>query len=475
MNSILIVDDNPENLKTLAAILTEEGYDIRVATNGVQALEGIRLELPDLVLLDIQMPKMDGYEVCRQLKRNDIHRHIPVIFITAMMEKFNKVMAFQVGGNDYITKPFQIEEVVARVKTHLSVYNYQRKLEQTNADLLQQFKTTFEQAAVGIAHVDQTTLGFFKVNNHLCSILGYTQDELLNRTEREITHPDFIRNYELEIEKLNDNLQSSFAMEKQFLKADGSAVWCNVTVSLVKSNLSDKEDYFVIIVEDNTERKESEAKIKSSLADKETLLRELYHRTKNSLEIIRSMLLMQAYKTPDNKPVQNLVSGMENRIMAMALVHQKLYQSQDLSRINLKEYIEELAYLTLSGHADSTQQVTMDFDIEPVEVVLDTAVPCGLIINELIVNSLEHAFPDHNGGHIKIELHRNQTEKLELHYSDNGIGIPADFDYRKQESMGFQTILAIGENQMDGKVTIDGKEGFHLSLVFADTLYQARV
>lgn len=118
---ILIVDDTPNNLRVLSSILQEQGYEIRKAINGKMAIRSVQTDPPDLVLLDIKMPDMDGYQVCSQLKSMEASRDIPVIFLSALDDVFNKVLAFQVGGVDYITKPFQVEEVLVRVKTHLTL------------------------------------------------------------------------------------------------------------------------------------------------------------------------------------------------------------------------------------------------------------------------------------------------------------------------------------------------------------------
>lgn len=133
--SILVVDDNPDNLRLLAKLLTEHRYKARLAPSGSRALATIRKEAPDLVLLDIVMPGMDGFELCRQLKADERTAKIPIIFISAVLEAIDKVKAFSLGGVDYISKPFQEDEVLARVKTHLTLSLLQRQLEKKNAEL----------------------------------------------------------------------------------------------------------------------------------------------------------------------------------------------------------------------------------------------------------------------------------------------------------------------------------------------------
>jgi len=132
---ILLVDDNPQNLAALSRILSDQGYHIRTAINGQVALKSVQTTIPDLMLLDIRMPGLDGYEVCQQLKANEITREIPVLFLSALDHPADKVKAFNVGGVDYITKPFQADEVVARVETHIALRSMQKQLQEQNREL----------------------------------------------------------------------------------------------------------------------------------------------------------------------------------------------------------------------------------------------------------------------------------------------------------------------------------------------------
>jgi two-component system, NtrC family, sensor kinase len=172
--NILVVDDTPENLRLLAGILREKGYQVRPVPNGKLALSAAQKIPPDLVLLDIMMPEMDGYQVCQQLKASEITKDIPVIFISAINDVLDKVKAFAVGGVDFITKPFQVEEVLARIETHLKICSLQQSLREKNQDLataILQLQTTQEhliqsekmaalgQLIAGIAHEINTPLG----------------------------------------------------------------------------------------------------------------------------------------------------------------------------------------------------------------------------------------------------------------------------------------------------------------------------
>ena len=135
MNSILVVDDKPANLHLLTSLLSDSGYDVRAVQDAIFALKSIQSTQPDLILLDIRMPGMDGYEVCERLKADERTRDIPVIFLSALSDMPDKLKGFQVGGVDYITKPFQAEEVLSRVKAHLNLYHLHKQLEEANTRL----------------------------------------------------------------------------------------------------------------------------------------------------------------------------------------------------------------------------------------------------------------------------------------------------------------------------------------------------
>ena len=175
---ILIVDDTLANLRLLADMLTGHHYKVRGASSGKMALKAARLAPPDLILLDIMMPEMDGYEVCRQLKKDDNTRDIPIIFISAISDTLDKVKAFALGGVDYITKPFQLEEVLARVKTHLAIQQLQGQLQQKNVELAEA-NQQFKQANLDLKASNEELNAFahtvaHDLKNPLGIILGYT-------------------------------------------------------------------------------------------------------------------------------------------------------------------------------------------------------------------------------------------------------------------------------------------------------------
>ncbi|MBD1860003.1 MULTISPECIES: ATP-binding response regulator [Leptolyngbya] len=189
---ILVIDDTPENLNLLSTMLIDRGYKVRSVTKGSTGIRGAQVMPPDLILLDVNMPQMNGYEVCEQLKADDRTRDIPIIFISALEAVNDKVKAFQAGGVDYITKPFQIEEVLARIETHLTLRRLQNQLQSKNEQLQQEirdrqhaeekFATIFRQSPNPIAIVTIPEGQFIEVNSSFLSISGYSLDEVIGCT-----------------------------------------------------------------------------------------------------------------------------------------------------------------------------------------------------------------------------------------------------------------------------------------------------
>ncbi len=193
---ILVIDDTPENLALLSNMLTERGYKVRSVTKGSTGLRGATAAPPDLILLDVNMPQMNGYEVCEKLKAQEITKNIPVIFISALGDTIDKVKAFQVGGVDYITKPFQVEEVLARIDTHLTICRLQQQLQQQNTQLQQEisdrtaaeekFTKAFRSSPHPIAIATLSGGRFLEVNHSFLSITGYQPEEIIARTATEL-------------------------------------------------------------------------------------------------------------------------------------------------------------------------------------------------------------------------------------------------------------------------------------------------
>jgi two-component sensor histidine kinase/PAS domain-containing protein len=230
----------------------------------------------------------------------------------------------------------------------------------------------------------------------------------------------------------------------------------------------------ILSITDITTIKTSEERLLVSLSEKETLLRELYHRTKNNMQVICSMLSLQS-ATSCNEDLKNAFRQMENKIHSMALVHQKLYQSQNLSSINLKDYVTDLVHHITASYEIYTGKIKTHLNIENINVLLDIAIPFGLILSELISNSMKYAFPEDRTGEIKVSLLRENEDLITLIVADDGIGPPQDFDIRRNGKMGMKSIIALAELQLQGSYTISNESGCINKVSFKDRLYKERI
>lgn len=275
--NILLIDDNPDNLKLLAQILTEKGFRIRASDSGGYALKSIKKDPPDLILLDVKMPEMDGYEVCRQLKADPSSANIPVIFISGLKEEESKVKGFEVGGIDYITKPFHAQEILARVRTHLSMSRMQHHLDQlvlerTRAlrESEKKFRALFEQAGDYILLLEVTEdkgLVIVDANQAACEIHGYTREEFLGTPIS-----DLDRGLDEEqVRALVDRVMSgeSLLFETAHIKKNGTIFPIEVSAKLL--DIGEDPSLIIAIERDITDRKQAEEKLDWELRVNKTL------------------------------------------------------------------------------------------------------------------------------------------------------------------------------------------------------------
>ncbi len=205
------------------------------------------------------------------------------------------------------------------------------------------------------------------------------------------------------------------------------------------------------------ERKRAEEKINASLQEKVVLLREIHHRVKNNLQVISSLLNLQSWYIEDKKSLE-IFRESQTRVRSMALIHEKLYQSKDLNKIEFSEYIESLIKDLFKSYNIDFDRIKLNSKLEGIFFEIDTAILCGLIINELVSNSLKHAFPLNKKGEIFISLDKDDNNKYTLILKDNGIGFPPNVDFRKTESLGLQLVTTLTE-QLGGTIELH-KNGY---------------
>jgi len=239
-----------------------------------------------------------------------------------------------------------------------------------------------------------------------------------------------------------------------------------IELAIYRVNLEEK------VLERTAELTEANKVIKESLHEKEVLLREIHHRVKNNLSIVSSLLESQTRYIEDIDILAKFQDS-QNRIASMALIHEKLYQSISLSKINFAEYIEELAESLFSTYSVTAANITLNVKCDEANLNIETATPCGLIINELITNSLKYAFPDNRKGEISIRFSCDQGKNLLLIVGDNGIGFSKDI--KDTNSLGLSLVKNLSTRQLDGSIEIDNSNGTLVKISFKELKYKKRV
>ncbi len=224
-------------------------------------------------------------------------------------------------------------------------------------------------------------------------------------------------------------------------------------------------DEALIMVRNITERKEAE-----DLRKKEVLLKEIHHRVKNNLQVISSLLYLQSKRVDDQRLVE-MFNESSNRIKSMSLIHQKLYQSQNAATIDFAEYIRDLTDALFNSYGVRRDVVRLTQQIDGIVLNVDTAIPCGLIVNELVSNSLKYAFPDGKQGQIHVSMRRNGNDRFTLVVSDTGTGLPKDFDYRESPSLGLKLVHTLVD-QLGGTVEVDREGGTQFRITFREVKQQ---
>mgnify|MGYP002777021756 CR=1 FL=1 len=221
---------------------------------------------------------------------------------------------------------------------------------------------------------------------------------------------------------------------------------------------------------DISDRKRAEQQ-QASLQEKEALLKEIHHRVKNNLQIVYSLLRLQQRRTPDRQAAEILLDS-QNRIKSIALVHEKLYRSDNLAEIDFAQYISSLAASLLGSYHISSEHIALETKIDPISLDIDKAIPCGLILNELVSNALKYAFPENCAGQIQVELRAKSENLVQLIVSDDGVGIPPQFDLARTESLGLQLVQDF-VNQLEGTVRIERQQGTIVEISFPCSVRQA--
>ena len=326
------------------------------------------------------------------------------------------------------------------------------------------FRSLYEATSDAVMLLDEQ--GFFDCNHATLAIFGCRNKEQFYGKKMSEFSPQFQPNGQdsssLGAERISTAMQTgSCRFDWIHKRVDGSEFPAEVLLNAMEIN---ERKIIQAVVRDITDRKRDEDGIKASLAEKEVLLKEIHHRVKNNLQVISSLLKLQSRYIQDSR-VSEMLKESQNRVRSMALVHEQLYQSKDLSNIDFAEYIQNLAHNLFQAYEIHAQGIKLETNIAQCSLNIDTAVPCGLIINELVTNALKYAFTGQIKGKINIDFTLDNKVCV-LTVSDSGIGFPKDLDYRKARTLGLRLVGSLVK-QIRGKIELLETAGTTFKITFS--------
>lgn len=306
------------------------------------------------------------------------------------------------------------------------------------------------------------------VNKASRNLLGYDDSELIGKPV-EIIFPG-----KKEKKAIFNRLMGKKILENKetcFKAKDGATITVLLSISLIQSE--DNETVGIVCIgSDITDMVSAKNEIKNSLQEKELLLREVHHRVKNNLQIISSLLNLQSGYIK-NKDDLEIFKDSLSRVKSMAFVHEQLYQSSNLANVEFSEYVRNLLTYLLHYYTQDPGSIKLNINVENVFMDIDTSIPCGLIVNELVTNSLKHAFHG-KPGEISIDLHSINDDQYMLTVADNGTGLPEGFDFKNTETLGLQLVNGL-VNQLDGTIELDSSNGTRFKIIINKLEYAERL
>ncbi len=345
-----------------------------------------------------------------------------------------------------------------------------KQTEQTLKQRTEFIETILKNLPMGLSVNEIRSGKFTFINDELKKIYGWDNEDLpdIQSVYKKVYTNDFQKRQIMN--EIKNNLEN---------KIDVNMYWNDIEIKTKDGQtkiISTKiiplyeQNLMISTVLDLTERIKADNQLKRSLEEKEILLKEIHHRVKNNLQTIISLLDLQIDAVEDNRTKEILKSSL-NRVTAMALIHEKLYKSKDLSKIKANEYLQNLIDYLYSVYKTDSNRITMSSDVTEFLLTLDTAIPCGMIINELVSNSIKHAFTEKSDDRrITIYLKEKDENNLILSVKDNGIGIPLDMNLNDSSTLGLK-LVNLFVKQLEGKITFSGVNGTSVEIVFPKPVY----
>lgn len=454
---IMVVEDDKIISMEIRERLESLGYEVpAVVYTGEKAIEKATETLPDLVLMDIRLAgKIDGIEAAEKIR---FLLDIPVVYLTAYSDETTLQRAKVTEPYGYIVKPLEERELHSTIEISLYKHLAEKKIKESE----ERYRAIVE-GFDGFIYINSPDYKVKFLNKKLIDKIG--RDATGETCHTAIYKKDVVCPW-----CNNDMVLKGKIVRLERYVPENKRWYYEVCTPIYHTDGSLSRQSMIL---DITERKEAEEQVIRSLEEKEVMLKEIHHRVKNNLQIISSLLHLQSAYIEDPKALVSLKES-QDRVSSMFMIHEKLYGSRDLSSIDFGSYVNQLVTHLLQSYGIAEGRITLKTNIESMFLGIDTAIPCGLIINELVSNSLKHAFPDEKKGNVIVELKKDDAGTYILKVEDDGIGFPKGVDFKSTTSLGMQLIITLA-NQLLGKIEMNGKKGTRFTVTFKDANYKKRM
>ncbi len=450
LSRVLLVEDDAGTAELVRRKLVRSGYTVDTAPcvkDGLMALNDTAGKVYDVLLLDYILPDGQPWELADAA--HACVPEVPVVFVTGMSNESVAIEALRRGVADFVKKSEGFwDELPAVLERVARLNRIKGRLDETSALMGAIVEHSSDLVAVC------TGEGSLVYLSPACnSLLGIPEQVMIDKHWTELVDPEDRDALLALLVKAHDNPAQMATLRCNH--KNGSVVWMEARIARLHTT-SISQPMIVLTLHDVTGQREHEQQMQASLREKEVLLREVYHRVKNNLQVIQSLLRMRARTLPEGE-AREAIETTGERVHAMAMVHERLYQMRDLASLELEGYLRDMFNGAVSSSSAYPGRIQLALDCEGISLTLDRAIPFGLLVNELLSNSLKHAFPNGRAGIIGISVRRIEGA-VRLTITDDGIGLPAGFEPGKGNSMGLKLAISLAQ-QLGGKLEFTSENG----------------
>ncbi|MDA3940296.1 MAG: response regulator [Spirochaetia bacterium] len=461
MQKVLVVDNNPVVLQYMETFLSKNGYTVKTAENGLIALDIVKDYIPDYVFVDLIMPYIKGELLVSILKERKDLSETSIIILSGVAAEI-ELDYIAMGADACIAKgPFNsMGKHISHVLNELAKNGSNQKFKQV-IGLEDVFKRSItEELMVAKLHGEVILEGIsdciieLSIDYRIVYINNAALN-FLNKSEKNVIASNLLNNIDSEwhgeiidfLEKIkNGDTSKSIELNR------GNEYFL-ITAKYLNST---KDNTIVLIIKDISLHKQREEELKKKISEREMMIKEVYHRVKNNLAMVSSIINLQLGES-DNVEAVRALNDLRSRIDSISMVHAKLFRGKDLNNINLDDYIMDLVANLIDSFVHSELTIAADITFPEVAVDFDKAVPLGIIITELTTNALKYAYEGQVSGLISIS-YLDKGENIEIIFADNGKGLSSDLSVEGAETLGFNLITTL-VMQLQGSVNVENKNG----------------